>query len=334
MRLKAGGRRHPGRFLIYAAAAATLTLAVTIPGFDDSKRSLSPARKVTAPAKGAYLGSFVNTPGTKKGGTFEVVLANLPAFTQQIGRNLAIVAAYQPWMKPWATNAKLTTVADTYGAIPMVSWHCGDSDERVASGKDDALIAEFAQRLKEYGGPVFLRWFWEPNLPFAAACLGPGPTADQAARYVAAYRRIARIFDKEQASNVAFVWSVATVTDSAVMKMYYPGDKYVDWIAADGYDRLKLGRDAFTEQFRPWYLRFKSRGKPMAVTETGATTDQPEFLQGVAEVLPRDYPKIKAFVYFDSVAAHDWRLSSYGGAGIPAFAELGRDPYFAAMPKP
>jgi hypothetical protein len=72
----------------------------------------------------------------------------------------------------------------------------------------------------------------------------------------------------------------------------------------------------------------------MVITETGATTDQPEFLQGVAEVLPRDFSRIKAFLYFDSVGNRDWRLSSYGGAGIGAFAELGRNPYFAPMPKP
>ena len=47
------------------------------------------------PKRGAYLGAFVNTAGTKKGGTAQVVLANLPTFNAQMGRNLAIVAAYQ-----------------------------------------------------------------------------------------------------------------------------------------------------------------------------------------------------------------------------------------------
>jgi beta-mannanase len=216
----------------------------------------------------------------------------------------------------------------------MVSWHCGDSNERIAAGADDFLIVKLAQQLKDYGRPIFLRWFWEPNLPLYPTCLGPLPAADQASRYVAAYRHVADLFDKVGASNVAFVWSVSTVTNAEVMQTYYPGDKYVDWIGADGYDREKLGRDAFTHQFEPWYSRFEPRGKPMVITETGATTDQVEFLQGVATVLPKDFPKIKGFIYFDSVGQTDWRLSSYGGAGIAAYAELGRNPYFAAMPKP
>jgi beta-mannanase len=119
-----------------------------------------------------------------------------------------------------------------------------------------------------------------------------------------------------------------------VMNRYYPGDKYVDWIGADGYDRAQLGHDAFAQEFESWYRYYDRRGKPMMVTETGATTDQAEFLRGVADVLPTNFTRIKAFLYFDAVGNTDWRLSSYGGAGIPAFAELGRNPYFAAMAKP
>lgn len=119
-----------------------------------------------------------------------------------------------------------------------------------------------------------------------------------------------------------------------MMTKFYPGDKYVDWIGADGYDRDKHGRTAFTEQFAPWYVRFAPHDKPMIINETGATTDQPEFLQGVAEAMPKQFPKIKGFLYFDSVGGPDWRLSSYGGVGLAAFAELGRNPYFAALPKP
>jgi beta-mannanase len=130
------------------------------------------------------------------------------------------------------------------------------------------------------------------------------------------------------------VWSASTLTDAARMKMFYPGDKYVDWIGADGYDRDQHGRAAFTERFKPWYARFAPRGKPMIITETGATTDQTEYLQGVAEAMPKHFPEIKAFLYFDSVGQTDWRLNSYGGAGLNAFAELGRNPYFKPTPEP
>src|SRR5689334_15665600 len=120
MSREAHRRRHPGRFLIYVAAAAALSLAAAVPGLDLHHRSGGggtsgrfPARTIKAPKTGAYLGAFVNTQGTNKGGTFQVVLANLPTFTQQMGRSMAIVPAYQSWAKPWVRNENLTKVADT-----------------------------------------------------------------------------------------------------------------------------------------------------------------------------------------------------------------------------
>ena len=68
----------------------------------------------------------------------------------------------------------------------------------------------------------------------------------------------------------------------------------------------------FTTQFTHWYDLFASHGKPMIVTETAATDDQVDFLQGIADALPRDFPQIKALVYFDSIVSDDWRLESYG----------------------
>jgi hypothetical protein len=319
-------------------AGAALSLAAAIPGLDlrrppsnGGRRNVPPI--VVAPEQGAYLGAFVNTLGTRKGGTFQVVLENLPAFTQQMGRKPAIVPAYQPWAKPWARNENLTKVVSSYGAAPLVSWHCGAPDDEIVAGEHDALITDFARQMKAYGGPVLLRWYWEPNISNYPACRGPGSLADQAANYVSAYRRIVRIFDREHADNVTFVWSASTLTSVARMKMFYPGDKYVDWIGADGYDREQRGRSAFAEQFSPWYALFASRGKPMMITETGATTDQREYLEGAADVMPDQFPEVKAFLYFDSVGFADWRLSSYGGAGLTAFAELGHNPYFAPMPK-
>ena len=243
------------------------------------------------------------------------------------------MSVYQPWKKPWVRNAKLSEIADSYGAVPLVSWHCGDTNERIASGADDDLIVQFADQLKSYGRPVLLRWYWEANLPVYPHCLGTGSVADQE-QYVAAFRRIAGIFDREGANNVEFVWSISASGIAFPMEKFYPGDDYVDWIGADGYDREQHGREAFTEVFSPWYRLFEGHGKPLIVTETGATTDQADFLQGVADVLPKDFPRIKAFVYFDAVGAIDWRLGSYGGVGLDAFAELGRNPYFTAMPKP
>ena len=191
-----------------------------------------------------------------------------------MGRNPTIVSVYTPWKKPWVRNAEAQRDRRLLWGRPLVSWHCGDSNERIASGADDDLIVQFADQLKSYGRPVLLRWYWEANLPVYPHCLGTGPVADQAKQYVDAFRRIAGIFDREGASNVEFVWSISASALAFPMEMFYPGDDYVDWIGADGYDREQQGREAFTEVFSRWYRLFEGRGKPLIVTETGATTDQ------------------------------------------------------------
>jgi hypothetical protein len=290
-----------------------------------------PLRSVEVPATGAYLGAYVNEFDVNGGGSIEQVLGDLPGFSQVMGRNLAIVSVYQPWASQWVRNENLAKI-DAYGAIPMVSWHCGDTDERVANGDDDGLIFDFAYQLKQYAGPVLLRWFWEPNLLAESACLGEGPPSAQGARYEAAFQRVAAIFDAAGATNVAFVWCSSTAAVAAPMQNFYPGDDAVDWIAADGYDREELGAGAFTERFHKWYDLYKDSGKPLMVAETGAQTVQPEFLADIADVVPRDFPAIRAILYFDAFVDEDWRLGSFGGVGLPAFAALGRDPYFAPMP--
>jgi hypothetical protein len=283
------------------------------------------------PGEGTYLGTFINRLDVNSGGSLSVVLRDLPALTERTGRNPAIVASYQPWADRWVRNENLAAVANTYGAVPMVSWGCDPPNDLVASGAEDEVIRRFAEQLRAYGRPVLLRWLWEPNLFVAERCLGPGGVPEQAARYVAAFRHIVDVFRVTGTTNVAFVWTPSAGALAAPMEPYYPGDEYVDWIGVDGYD-WPDGRGNFVEVFDDWYQSFAPRGKPMIVAETGATEDQPQFLAEIADVVPSRYPAIKAVVYFDAVGNVDWRLSSYGGSGLDAFSSLGRDPDFTVMP--
>jgi hypothetical protein len=287
---------------------------------------------VDAPATGVYLGAYVNPFARDGGGSIEQVLPDLPGFTSEMGRSPAIVSVYQPWNERWVRNELLAQVADGYGAIPMVSWHCGDTNENVVNGTADSVIFDLAYQLRDYGRPVLLRWFWEPNLLANRECLGPGTALEVAERYRAAFARIVAIFRLVGANNVALVWCPSTAQVAAPMQHFYPGDDSVDWIGADGYSRNGLGAAAFAEQFGRWYDLFAGTGKPLIVAETGATTDQADFLRGVGELLPRDFPQVKALVYFDAAGEIDWRLRSYGGAGVGAFAALGQSPHFATMP--
>jgi beta-mannanase len=224
-------------------------------------------------------------------------------------------------------NQTLAAVA-AYGAIPMVDWNCGDSDANVIAGVDDTMITGVALRLASYARPVFLRWYWEPNFPNSAkyrSCIGQGGTDG----YVAAWQHIWRIFQAAGATNVAFVWNPGAAGDQTDLLSYYPGNQYVDWIGIDGYDRKGTGAPTFGTVFRSIYTALAPFGKPMMVAETGATTDQPAYLNGIAQVLPSQFPLFKALIYFDSFSNSNWTFTA---GGLNQFSALARQSYFSQMP--
>jgi len=218
----------------------------------------------------------------------------------------------------------LAALAST-GATPVIDWTC-TSDQSIISGSQDTLIADYADALKAYGRPVFLRWFWEmnlANLPRTSGCLaGLG-----SAGYTAAWQHIWTIFQNQGAANVAFVWcpSINGVTFGSA---YYPGDSYVDWIGWDGYDR-KQDPTMLNTQFLPFYNYWLPHGKPMMIGETGATIDQATYLAQLTSVLPVTFPGVKAVLYYDSKSSSDWTLvDSPGDLGASAFVAMGQTPYF------
>lgn len=230
------------------------------------------------------------------------------------GRPLAILHVYAPWRRP-APVGDLQTVSGN-GSIPLLDWGCADNGAAVSTGVDDAQITAYAQALKSFGKPVFLRWCWEMNLAASHPMVG-GPTG-----FVSAWQHIWTIFHQAGATNVAFVWCPAvTGHDPAA---YYPGDSYVDWLGIDGYDRS--GSATFADLFSGYYQQWVDHGKPMMVGETGARApSQVAFIESIAADMPT-LPEFKAVVYFDAAGpAGSWQLQA---DGLRAFGTLARDPYF------
>ena len=299
------------------------------------------ASTVTAPvvpgAGAAYVGAFVDPSGTAlsandpTGGTASVgaELDSLPEFNQRTHHAPSILSTFQNWDQS-ADAAGLEGVAAT-GAIPMVTWNCGDSDANVAAGIDDATVTAEAQALAGTDVPILLRWFPDPNLtgvPATAACLGSGG----ASGYVVAYQHIRDLFAAAGARNVAFVWSVATSSAAdQQFANYYPGGDSVDWVGADG-DAASGNVSqptAFSSQFGAWYSAFSTAGKPMMVSSTGTdAAAQPAYLGQVLSDLPSEYPLMKAVVYFDGPDMASGDQDQLGGAGLASLGYLMASPYF------
>jgi hypothetical protein len=279
-------------------------------------------RRLVPPEQGAWFGSYVQSKGNAK-----ETRALIEDMESRLGRKLAVDhyynhwnADFPNWREPWD---------HAHGRIPFISW-AKASTVLVNTGRYDRIIRERAAGLKALDGPVLLEWFWEMDGNRNRHI------ARSPASFIAAWRRIHDIFRTEGADNVAFVWcpnAWGFVTGEA--PRWYPGDEYVDWICANGYNWApgRQGDDwrSFEEIFRSFYDWGVQRGKPLLVGEYGVQERRPgekaQWLEQARATLKEHFPAIKALTYFDSKRKHNWKVTTSTSA-FAAYRDMGLDPYF------
>lgn len=202
--------------------------------------------------------------------------------------------------------------------IPVISWSAqtgwsasptgGISTQTIMTGAQDAYITAFAQAIKHYKRPVFLRAVCgEINLDYAEHCSQTTDHARAAQSFVAAWRRVVTIFRQGGVTNVSWTWNVNTFppppSDWGIdphIDTYYPGDEYVDWVTADHYD---YGPIAWLDPIEAFA---RAHGKPFGVVEWGvrhaastlAPTEQETWIDDMFRYAEA-HPSLKLLQYFD-----------------------------------
>lgn len=151
------------------------------------------------------------------------------------------VSTYASW-ESWDMQrppTELLAQASALGATPFINWQPLDNLEpkgprfslpTIIAGGDDAYITEWAEGIKAYGGPVYLRIAHEMNGSWY-------PWSEHgSAAYIKAWRHIWGIFNAVGADNAQFVWSPDGLIghsqrswQKGVVK-WFPGDRYVDYV--------------------------------------------------------------------------------------------------------
>jgi beta-mannanase len=243
------------------------------------------------------------------------------------------------------------------GRIPLVGWGCHDSN-KIISGAEDDVIRRTAQQMKAFGHEFFMRYCWEMDGSRKQGTV-KGPD-----RFNEAWRRMHRIFQEEGATNVIWTWTANAAgfkdkrrytNNEPPGPYFYPGDEYVDWIAADGYnwgvskrnqgDRWRQVLEIFDE----FMVFARAHPKPIMIGEYGAQEQdedpeaKPEWMRHAHDVLinkPKTpdckhcgaFSDVAAVVYFDvDYGSHgDWRIMS-SEQSLLAFKEASDDPWFHQM---
>jgi hypothetical protein len=326
------------------AALAVLLAGVAAVNIAGSGADPPPAAPVPAPvpvpgtsvgrqppgAPGALFGAYVQGAGNGA----DAQMAAVESRERDIGRRLAIDHHFYPWEKEFPTAREDADLEA--GRTPMISWN-GTLNLGIDLGLQDDLIRTRADAVKALPGKVMIRWMWEMDGRRKANDSG------HPALYVAAWRHIHDVFAAEGATNVQWVWcpNATAFNDGGTAPSFYPGDEYVDWICADGYNwapgRAGDQWRSFATIYSAFYAWGMAHGKPLMVGEYGAQERNPgekaEWLTDARQALKTQFPGIRAVLYFDANHDYDWRVST-SPESLAAFRAMANDPWFTPDPRP
>ncbi len=221
------------------------------------------------------------------------------------------VMFYRDLGRPFPTDG-IDVIYNT-GATPIISlelwrWHDAKTEQlpRILAGEWDEFFRTWAQHAKRDGRRVLLRFGFEFNGDWFS--WGGKPE-----EFKTAWRRARDIFDEVGVKNVEWVWSANVTSHPTVpandMHNYYPGDKYVDWVAVDGYNWGDEYKDyhhwtSFEKVFSHVFDEFAKRypRKPLMIAECGSpegTVGQKAQWVRDAHAAAQRHAQLKVIIWFN-----------------------------------
>ena len=291
--------------------------ACILAGVAASLLAAAPARATTPPAvpqHGALWGAFPNEPG------------GIAMLQKRVGRRLAIVNRYVPWTFTGWTDVSAYLRG---GHLPLISWSAAPDTTAaaIAGGSEDAVIHAATVALRHAGGRVFLRPFYEFDQP-----QGHPRYIGTPSEVIAAWRRLHDIFRAAGATNVRLVWCPMAVDfHGGIARSFWPGNRYVNWVAADGYNFPGKTWHSFRDIFQGAYHFAGVHGKRMMIAETASPASDPRtpgWMAGAAKWI-HHHTLVHAVSYFDSMSPKGYNFEvASNGRTLTAFRAWGLRRYF------
>jgi len=296
------------------------------------------AADLLAPSKsniiemGAFVGS--NPP----------TLTAIENFENISGQKPSSIMWFQGWDakdQPGFPRSILKTInsikANKASTVFHLTWEPAVDLKEIVKGTYDKYLTVYALDIKNWGGEIRFRFAHEMIQDNVLNGKEFYRWQDQPEDYVKAFRHVHDIFEKVGASNAKFVWCPNNFPfDINIVKQYYPGTDYVDWLCMDGYN---WGNNDGTPGWPEWlwfddifsniYHTFVNHpeifgDKPIMIGEfascEASAHDLPgqnkaEWIKNAFERLASpDFEKIKAFHWFNINKECDWRIDSSASA--------------------
>lgn len=233
------------------------------------------------------------------------------------------------WFQAWGGGHRsfrhdwLDLVAGT-GRHALISWEpwvqSGEASQPrfapaslLAGDHDDYIRSWAAGFAARDDGPWFLRPMHEMNgdwYPWSGGVPGADP-----AEFRTAWIHLHDLFTDAGATNVAWVWCPLADDSVGPFERYYPGSRYVDVLALDGYNwgstRPEFGGwRSPAEIFDVAYERLTALGsQPVWIAEVSSAPEGGDKAAWFAELLTAGrYDRLEAVVLFNLDKERDWRV--------------------------
>jgi aryl-phospho-beta-D-glucosidase BglC (GH1 family)/beta-mannanase len=315
---------------------------------------------------GCYTGAFIDWQTIKDGEPYQLTQKAIDRYTEMAGKKCAVIT----WYKAFQFNYKYYDFPrETYdlinknGATMLLSWEPRDWDPNnefnfeksmlpdIIEGKHDTYILSWAEEIKKLNGPIILRFAPEMNIDnmgWSGAHSGGEKSGPQT--YVEAFRHVHDLFKKAGVTNVIWCWT--PINWGLPFEVwnhysnYYPGNDYVDIVGVDEYNWGTSQKWSTWQEFKAIYWKFYSEithlypDKPLIISEFACSNvggDKSAWIRDTFRDIKRDFPKIKAFVWFNKdntgievnnmVENSNWALDSSAG-DLDAMRKAMSDPYY------
>lgn len=221
----------------------------------------SPAALRAVPAQPAsqapYMG--ISVPGDP------VSMAGVRQFAAETGDRPNLVSYYTGWYDSF--DAAGTSAIAASGALPLIFIDSGRVPLATIVSGQDQWLASYAKAVAKYGHPVAISFDSDFNGPWWPWSFNH----ESAATYTAAWRKVVTVFQRAGATNVTWVWTIATSSPATTpLKPWWPGSWFKGWVGVNGY--FTDPHSTFSSVFGPTFAQVRAFTRdPLLITETGAS---------------------------------------------------------------
>jgi mannan endo-1,4-beta-mannosidase len=285
---------------LVAVLAVVAAVAYVIVRFVPSPSTSSAAHATLPVDSASYLGVYEHGPPNNYQPVAE--------FARAAGKRPNLVGYYSGWPERFASKfAEMVRSHDSVTILQMDPTNAAVA--AIAAGGYDPYLRSYADSVRDFRHPVVIGFGHEMNATWYSWGYGHVPPRV----FVAAWRHIVKVFRRQGADNVTWLWTLqADEPGTGPIKYWWPGAGYVTWVGIDGY--YYRSSNTFTSVFGKTIAQVRAMtSKPVLLSETAVGPQA-----GQAAKIPGLFAGMRLYqtlglVWFDiaqsnGVYHQDWRI--------------------------